>query len=122
MTILIDNNLPPDLTTALLLQNISAVHVRSLGLGDASDYRILEEAKVRGDVVLTRDNDFPQILALTGSLGPSIILIRQGEPTQIAQVVDLVTGIPPLHLEGLENGAVVSIDERGYRMRRLPFR
>jgi predicted nuclease of predicted toxin-antitoxin system len=48
-----------------------------LGSHDASDDAILDYAARELRVVVTLDRDFPQILAFTRAVKPSIVLIRQ---------------------------------------------
>jgi predicted nuclease of predicted toxin-antitoxin system len=50
-----------------------------VGNAQAGDGEIMTWARERGFVVMTNDLDLPQILAHTGDVAPSVILLR-GEP------------------------------------------
>jgi predicted nuclease of predicted toxin-antitoxin system len=94
----------------------------SLGSGTAKDTEICEYARASGFVLLTNDLDFPGILAHTGDMGPSIVLLR-GEP-----LVPEFRG--PAILQALADceqylirGAIVSLDWSDEpRARVLPLR
>jgi predicted nuclease of predicted toxin-antitoxin system len=51
-------------------------HWSAIGDGRASDREIFEWASRNGFVVFTHDLDFGRLLALTGSAGPSVVLLR----------------------------------------------
>jgi predicted nuclease of predicted toxin-antitoxin system len=76
--LLLDNNLPPSLVTWLGARGVEALHIRALGLDQAPDSRIVNEAKKRGWVVATKDVDFRDSALRRGA---SVILIRSGNLT-----------------------------------------
>ena len=122
MRLLIDMNLTIRWVQQPLDAGHEAVHWSTIGKRTAPDSEICVFARERGYIVLTNDLDFPQILAHTRELGPSVVLLR-GEPL-----------VPELRcaalLQALENcaselaqGAVVSLDwSKEPRARVLPLR
>jgi predicted nuclease of predicted toxin-antitoxin system len=78
MKLIIDAQLSPHL--ALWINQVFKIEtfsVKFLGLRDASDIEIWEEARKLNAVVLTKDNDFVNLLSLRGS-PPKIIWITCG--------------------------------------------
>lgn len=85
----------------------------------SSDVEILAAALERGAVLLSHDQDFAELLALSGAIKPSLINVR-------------VTSIDPVFLARcirralqeasteLASGAVVTVEDGGIRVRRLP--
>jgi len=52
-----------------------------VGARNASDREIMKYAITEGYVVFTHDLDFGNILAVTGTKGPSVIQVRTENPT-----------------------------------------
>jgi predicted nuclease of predicted toxin-antitoxin system len=79
MIIWIDAQLSP--TLALWINqnfsNIEACSVRALGLRDASDIQIFMRAKEEGAVVMSKDDDFQQLVKQFG-IPPQIIWVSCG--------------------------------------------
>ena len=121
MRFLFDNNLSPDAAILLRQSGVSATHVKEIGHIAASDVTIMRLALERGEVVVTRDNDFPEILAHSKALGPSVVLLRDGTPTKPVDLATLLLDLPESAVFALGEGAVVSIDGRKIRIRRLPI-
>jgi predicted nuclease of predicted toxin-antitoxin system len=66
----------PRLAMLLAQAKHDAVHVRDLGLADASDEIIFSRALSDNRIILTQDTDFGTILGLTGSARPSVLTFR----------------------------------------------
>ncbi len=75
--VLLDQGMPARTASMLRAFGWDAVHVREIGMHKSEDREILAHAVAEGRVVVTLDQDFPQILALTEAAAPSIILIRK---------------------------------------------
>jgi predicted nuclease of predicted toxin-antitoxin system len=77
MKILFDQNLSPCLPRLLADLYPDSVHVREVGLRDASDDEIWEYAKQQGFVIVSKDSDFQQRSLLYGH-PPKFIWLRVG--------------------------------------------
>ncbi len=78
MTLWLDAQLPPALAGWISGQfDINAVAVRDLGLRDAGDMEIFTAARKANAVVLTKDADFPFLLAQNGA-PPKVVWLTCG--------------------------------------------
>jgi len=120
MKLLIEMNLSPKWVSVLKEAGLESVHWSSIGRPDAPDYEILTYAKSNGYVVFTHDLDFGTILAATKADCPSVIQIRTQNvtPEYLGQLV-----VSALHQfeKHLEDGAIVTIDQKKLRARILPL-
>jgi predicted nuclease of predicted toxin-antitoxin system len=122
MQLLIDMNLTVRWVQHLIEAGHTAAHWSAVGDPKAPDTEICAWARRRGYIVLTSDLDFPRILALAGSEGPSVVLLR-GEPL-IPEVrgAALLRALIDCEAE-LTQGAIVSLDWSGPpRARVLPLK
>jgi predicted nuclease of predicted toxin-antitoxin system len=116
----LDQGLPR--TAAVLMRDAGydAIHVGEADMDLASDREILQSARDGNRVVVTLDSDFHALLALSKASAPSVIRIRieglRGE--SLAQLLLVAIRV---YEADLEAGAVVTIQERRMRMRRLPL-
>jgi len=120
MKILVDANLTPFWVDFLHSAGIEAVHWWSIGKGDAPDTELLEWATEHDVAVLTSDGDFSQLLALRGSTGPSVIYLRTNEHNPQGPGAAVIAAYNAIS-EHAESGMIVTINDRGTRMRRLPI-
>lgn len=98
-----------------------AVHVGEIGMGSATDHEVMEFAAKEARIVVTHDSDFAQFLARSGAEAPSIVRVRM--PTAaLTEVTAAVASALAAATEELETGAIVSVSERGARIRPLPLR
>lgn len=70
---------------------------------------------------MTRDLDFGELLALNGTAGPSVVLLRDGDtaPEQSAsRVMEAIGRFAP----ELETGALVTISVKKAKSRALPIK
>jgi predicted nuclease of predicted toxin-antitoxin system len=120
MKFLLDQGLPR--STALLLRkdNFDALHVGELGLASASDAKILESGLLEHRVIVTLDADFHALLALSGLSEPSVIRIRI-EGLRAVDHVRLVTQVHSACHADLARGSMVTVTEKGIRVRHLPL-
>lgn len=77
MRLLFDQNLSHHLVELLAKPFTGSVHVRDVGLKDATDIEIWEYAKADGFVIVTKDSDFRQRSFLFGQ-PPKVIWVRLG--------------------------------------------
>lgn len=120
--LLIDNNLPPALAGNLRNLGVPTEHVREALTATTEDEEIAQHALLTGATVVTADNDFPEMLAHSGALGPSIIILLRGRvPSRPEQQSVLLYNQLDRLREDLAEGAVVVIDPPQIRIRRLPL-
>ena len=120
MKLLLDMNLPRSLGNLLEAAGQSCRHAGNIGLSRASDSAILRVAREAGEVVVTHDLDFGQLLAFTGDSHPSVIIFRL-RTTQVQRLADrFITALPEVEA-ALQDGALVILEEAGLRVRRLPI-
>jgi len=121
MKFLADMGLACSTVTFLRARGYDAVHLRDQGLQRLQDHEIIEKARVEGRVILTHDLDFGRIIAVSRASVPSVITFRLNDmrPAQVnrhlAEVLARLAG-------QLETGALVSVSERGIRVRSLPVK
>jgi len=120
MKILVDMNLSPLWVGFLGDRGIEAVHWSTVGDVTASDSDILEWAEQHDFVLFTNDLDFGMLLAARGSRKPSVLQTRTQDLLPEATGNVVLRGIE-VALAHLEEGALVSIDEAGARVRVLPI-
>ncbi|HYI94885.1 MAG TPA: DUF5615 family PIN-like protein [Bryobacteraceae bacterium] len=110
------------LTTVEALRGAShdAVHLRDEGLIRLPDSEIAAKALAETRVVLTFDLDFGDILAITRSQAPSVIIFRLRNQTPAAVNPRLFRVIAECAAE-LTSGAIVLVEDEGFRVRRLPI-
>lgn len=96
------------------------VHLRDEELQRLSDDQILVKARTEGRILLTVDLDFAQLLATNGDNLPSVILFRLGNDNYNAINERLTEVLSECHAD-LEVGAIISVSNETFRIRRLPI-
>ena len=112
-------NLSPEWLPALVKSGWPAIHWSAVGSPMAADTDLLAWARQHGRVVLTQDLDFAELLYHTRAGSPSVVLLRlrnELHSDQQRRVCDLLRTAR----DALETGALLVIDERRARLRRLP--
>lgn len=122
MKILVDANLSPIVAQRLTEGGYEAAHVRDHDLLAASDDEITGFATANGWVILSADSDFASILAFSGRVAPSLILMRSADKLAPAEQAAILLANLPAVIPDLEKGAVVTIARGHLRVRRLPLR
>ena len=120
MKLLVDMNLSPDWIPMLQACGWEARHWSEIGPGNAADIELLKWSREYGHVVLTPDLDFSQLLFSTGSIGPSVVLLRMKDEFDAAARANVINA---LHVAAsdLGNGALLIISGYRARLRRLPL-
>ncbi|MFA5845877.1 MAG: DUF5615 family PIN-like protein [Thermodesulfovibrionales bacterium] len=87
----------------------------------STDNEIIQLAYQEQAVIITQDLDFSAIIAQSGLNSPSVISLRvaNAKPDMITRL--LTTVLPRIEVELVE-GAIVSVDETEYRIRKLPVK
>ena len=120
MKVLVDANLTPFWVDFLQSEGVEAVHWWKVGRGDAPDTELLEWAVEHDAAILTSDGDFSQLLALRELIRPSVIYLRtnernpQGPGAWVVAAYNTIAG-------RAESGVIVTINDRGTRVRSLPI-
>ena len=86
----------------------------------SSDAEIIQLAYREQAVIITQDLDFSALIAQSGLNWPSVISLRvaNAKPDKIIWILNAV--LPQIKTE-LAEGAIISIDEKEYRIRKLPI-
>ena len=121
MKLLVDMNLSPTWVDRLARHGFEAVHWSTVGAATAPDAEILAWANEHGFVIVTNDLDFSAILAASAGATPSVLQIRTQDLFSDETVSIVAKGLEA-HGEDIEQGALLSIDETGTRVRVLPLR
>lgn len=121
MKIVVDMNLSPDWVNVLHFGGHEAVHWSEVGAANSGDDEIMDWARGHGSVVFTTDLDFGTILAASGQSGPSVIQLRLGRhfPPRLREHVFRAISASK---DSLETGALLTIDQKRFRLRILPIR
>ncbi|MBW2367038.1 MAG: DUF5615 family PIN-like protein [Deltaproteobacteria bacterium] len=120
MKIVIDMNLSPQWIEVLKPAGHECIHWSDIGSPNASDREILLWARSNGFVVFTHDLDFGAILAATSADSPSVLQLRT-QNVSPKHIGESVLSAFKQFGELLDQGALVSIDEKRARARILPF-
>ncbi len=118
--LLADIHISP-LTVAEIRANGYEIHrVSDFISASATDAKIIELAILERAAIITQDLDFSALVAQSGLNKPSIVSLRvsDAKPRRIATI--LKTVLPQIESD-LREGAIVSIEETEYRIRKLPI-
>lgn len=116
-----DIHISPLTVEALRKKGYDIVRITDKLPSTASDKEIILLAHQERAAIITQDLDFSAIIAQSGLNGPSIISLRldNAKPDVISRL--LVTVLPLIETE-LSEGAIISINEKEYRVKRLPVK
>jgi len=114
-------NLSPSWVERLEHHGFEAVHWSTIGAATAPDVEILAWANEHGFVLITNDLDFSAILAASAGTSPSVVQLRTQDLLSEG-AVRIVARALEARREDLEGGALLSINERGTRVRMFPLK
>ncbi|NES23446.1 MAG: hypothetical protein F6K41_32140 [Symploca sp. SIO3E6] len=120
MKFLADMGVSPLTVQLLRQQGYNTVHLYEEGLERLLDALILEKAKQEDRIVLTFDLDFGDILAANSASLPSVIIFRVKKTNPVSVGSRLLAVLPECE-EDLAEGAIITVDDSRYRLRRLPI-
>lgn len=95
-------------------------HLRNLGLQKLLDSDILQLARKENEIILTCDLDFGTLLAHSKDALPSTIIFRL-ENERPQNINKHLANIVKEHTTDLLKGCIISVSEKKYRIRDLPF-
>lgn len=121
ISVLLDQGLAPRAAALLLERGIEATHVSEIGMAEADDSEILEAARQSGRICVTLDHDFHTHLAIARQGRPSVILLRV-EGLSAEEQAGLIASVCVRCESALFEGAAISADRNGIRIRRLPLK
>jgi predicted nuclease of predicted toxin-antitoxin system len=98
----------------------NALHVLKWRCSGRKMWKFLPMLPKKKRIVVTLDRDFPQILALTEAVFPSVILIRR-ERLRTDELVALLENVFERHEQDLKKGCVLSVGAKSTRLRLLPL-
>jgi len=120
MRFLVDNALSPIVSQGLRAAGIEAIHVRDVGLSQASDSAIFTYAYENDCTIISADTDFGTLLALRQSERPSVIIFRQTDKRPGFQLSFLIDHMKQIG-DSLLAGSVVVFEDSRIRIRQLPI-
>jgi predicted nuclease of predicted toxin-antitoxin system len=117
---LLDMGLARHTAAYLRAEGHDAIHLRDQGLQRLEDPDIIRKAQAEGRVILTHDLDFSRLIALSRARLPSIITFRLADMRPTA-VNHWLQDILVRFQVQLEEGTLISVTDRGVRLRPLPI-
>lgn len=124
MKFLADMGVSPKTVAALKQNGFDAVHLADSSTGQnlirLEDSAILEKALQEGRIVLTVDLDFADLIAVCSAVLPSVVIFRLRNTVPSFVTSRLLSVIADCS-QALESGALVTIEDSRYRLRRLPI-
>ena len=120
MKLLLDQGLPRSAAPLLSQRGVDTFHVGEIGMATAEDAEILARGRAEQRIIVTLDADFHALLVLSGATSPPVVRIRL-EGLKADGLVAVLEQVLVEWGEELELGAVVTVDQRRIRMRRLPL-
>jgi predicted nuclease of predicted toxin-antitoxin system len=121
MRFLVDMPASPTLVQWLSQRGHDAVHAQEIGLATVGDSLILARARNEGRIVITVDLDFGRLLAMSEAEGPSVILFRGGNYSEIEMQNLLARVLDSVSEEAMAK-AICVVDRKRIRVTRLPLR
>jgi predicted nuclease of predicted toxin-antitoxin system len=120
MNFLLNMNVPRQLARRLTDISNTCRHVADIGMAQASDVAIVEEARSNKETIITHDLDYGHLLAFSGEPGPSVIILRlrNTHPDKLAERITITWREIE---EPLKNRAIVVLEDAAFRIRRLPI-
>ncbi len=120
MQLLADVNVSRRVVLRLRSLGLDVVRVSDILDCRASDRDILVEARRLGAVILSCDQDFGALLAVSGATGPSLINLRVSR-VDVEELAHTIMAVLRVTEAELRSGAIVTLDDAGLRVHRLPL-
>ena len=120
MKFLVDVNFSPRWVALLTPAGYMTVRWTDVGKNTASDEEIMRYAAAQGYTVLTHDQDFSTLLALSQAGKPSVVLLRLSS-LRVEKVGARVLKAVKAVEQDINAGAIVVIEDNRVRVRSLPM-
>lgn len=120
MRFLLNMNLPRELGKRLKAEGHVCRHVADIGMAQASDLEIVEEARENEEIIVTHDLDYGHLLAFSGEPAPSVIIFRLRN-THSDNLFFRMMGAWAEIEKPLIKGAIVALEDASLRIRKLPI-
>ncbi len=120
MRLLADLHVSPRTVTFLRALGHDTIRSSEVLAPTASDQEIIDFAFAHQRAVLTQDLDFSTLIALSGKTSPSLISLRLAH-ARSDYVNSILERVLPVIQEDVEAGAIVTVEDRRIRRRRLPI-
>lgn len=122
MRFLVDANLSPRVALLLSGEGFESIHVGDVGLLTATNQAILDYAAANGQVIVSADSDFGELLAVSrGTVRPSVVLLRSADRFTPDQQAAILAANLAAMADELKTGALASIARGRIRIRSLPI-
>ncbi len=113
-------NVPRDLDGRLKAKGHECRHVGDIGMAQASDAAIVDEARRNREVIVTHDLDYGRLVGFCAEPPASVVILRlrNSHPDNLfSRLMKTLIDIE----KPLLDGAVVVVEDAALRIRRLPF-
>lgn len=120
LKMLADLHISPITVSALQECGYQISRVTEFLSATASDSEIVELAIQKESAIITQDFDFSAIIAQSGLNRPSVISLRVGN-AKPQTITNIMKSILPQIENDLLKGAIVSVEETEFRVRKLPI-
>jgi predicted nuclease of predicted toxin-antitoxin system len=119
MRFLVDMGLAQSTVAVLCQMGHDAIHLSLSGLQRLTDSKIVEKSLQEKRIILTHDLDFGRIVALSQHHLPSVVTFRLADMRPVRVNTRLLEVLEHIS-DDLEAGALVTVLEGSFRVRRLP--
>ena len=120
MKLLADVNVSALVVARLRSAGVEVTRVVEVMDARSSDAHIVSAARERGAVLVSHDQDFGALLAIAGARQPSLINLRTSS-VDVDFLARCILGALANAGADLADGAIVTIEDGGTRVRRLPI-
>ena len=119
MRFLLNMNVPRDLGRRVAAKGHTCRHVGDIGMAQATDVAIIEQARANHEIIVTHDLDYGHLLAFSdeGTV-PSVIIIRMRNTHPNSLFARILSALPEIE-PPLLDGAIVVLEDANLRVRRL---
>ena len=118
MKFLLDMGITPHAIPLFQRLGYEAHRCSEFGLGAALDEEIVAFARKNGFVIVTLDKRFGDILILSGTSKPSVVILRLGNPT-FAQMLSALQRLLETYRESEFQHAIIAVEPDKIRLHSL---